>query len=76
MSSSMLVSLFNEHLYECMVSEQYEHFTVDGVRYVRCDNCDDIFPVSDCVYYGGADVRMLCGGCRSCFSRMKGGAVL
>lgn len=46
-----------------------KHFVYQGIRYVRCDKCREIWKTSDCVYYGGEGKRMFCGGCRNCYGQ-------
>ena len=46
-----------------------KHFVYMGIRYVRCDKCHKLVKTDNCIYYGGENERMFCGGCRNCYGQ-------
>lgn len=58
---------FNRHISD--PSTKPKHFRDGGFRYVRCDKCKRLVRTDICIYYGGENERMFCGGCRNCFGQ-------
>lgn len=58
---------FNKHISD--PSTKYKHFRAGGFRYIRCDKCHKIVKTDNCIYYGGDNERMFCGGCRNCYGQ-------
>ena len=61
--------IFVNHISNCTRTNEFIHFRIDGKRLVRCEKCNQIVSTDDCCYYGGEQLRMFIGGCRSCFGR-------
>lgn len=63
--------LFDNHVSNCSNTNEFTHFLVGVQRFVRCEKCNRIVSTNDCLYYGGEQLRMFLGGCRSCFGKVR-----
>lgn len=69
MTSAKIESMFFEHI--ARSRKVINQFRYNKVRYVQCERCKRVVRTEDCMYYGGAGYKMLFGGCRNCYGRLR-----